>query len=382
MRCCLRNYFETKIHVSLIGISFFLAFAFLMFKTHPNSQYLYWQYDLCVTYYYSIPNYLATALFLYLYTHRTSIENKNLKPIKNGFIVAAIYLLTFSFMPAACVIAANSFWRLFELICKTKDIKQSAKQGWCYIISLVFFCMLIYFEFGRTFGTGYLNSDVSFVNKISVAFLFIIETFGKLHPMVKIFSIIIIVSAVWIAIRKYMRREICELDSKYFRFVWMTGRVIFVLLVYLTLLGSVSMGHLSREIIEIRMDTMYSFYSLLLLLVVVCLMYIIHQNSKAVACIPMILLIMAYPILSHKNYFSSSMYMDSTPAQRYEIMSEIVQEAKRQDRTGEINIIAHIPYGTNPYGMPMLQTLQVHDIVSHGGVIEFVYDPESDFYME
>ena len=96
----------------------------------------------------------------------------------------------------------------------------------------------------------------------------------------------------------------------------------------------------------------------------------------------MILLIMAYPILSHKNYFSSSMYMDSTPAQRYEIMSEIVQEAKRQDRTGEINIIAHIPYGTNPYGMPMLQTLQVHDIVSHGGVIEFVYDPESDFYME
>ena len=43
-----------QIH-ALLGVAFFTAIGFLMFKTTNSSTYLYWQYNLCTIYYYSVP---------------------------------------------------------------------------------------------------------------------------------------------------------------------------------------------------------------------------------------------------------------------------------------------------------------------------------------
>ena len=298
--------------------------------------------------------------------------------LKQGFLLAAAYLLIFSFVPAATMVAATAFWYLLDQLIKKKSVVQTIKNNGFYAVILVLYCIVLYAEFGRTFGTGYLSNDGNLLEGIILSSQIILGSFLDMHPIVKVLSIAILVLAAIVWRSKKLSAEITDADRKYGKLLFVICRILLIVFLYFVLFGAISLSHINSGFM--RMDSMYVFYFLVILLVVVCAVYLFENSKSTVVWMPMVLCIMMYPIISPKYSYGDSIYTDSTPKQRYEIMSSIVEEAQRQDVEGHISIKAHIPYAV--YGGPIGYILYIHNVIGQQGIIEVVNDTSAPFYME
>lgn len=368
-----------QIH-ALLGITLFIAIGFLMFKTTDSSIYLYWQYNMCTLYYYSVPSYCASAYIIALIMKESLGESEQeVGLLKQGFLLAVAYLLIFSFVPAATMVAATAFWYLFDQLIKKKGVVQTIKINWFYAVILVLYCIMLYAEFGRTFGSGYLSNDGNLLGGMIVSSQIILGSFLDIHPLVKVLCIVFLGLAGIVWRSKKSLAEITDTDRKYGKLLFVVSKILLIVFLYFVLFGAISPSHINSG--NMRMDSMYVFYFLVNLLVVVCAVYLVENSKSTVVWMPMVLCIMAYPTVSPKYSYGESIYTDSTAKQRYEIMTSIVEEAQRLDiEEGQISIRAHIPYTV--YGGPIGYILYIHNIIGQQGTIEVVNDTSAPFYME
>ena len=115
-----------KRKITLLGCGLFVIFAFSFYKTGKTmpSVYLYWQYNQCTTYYYSIPSYLATAFVLSMLLREIEGGACYNAQFQTGINLLFWYCLNFSFLPAAIFIAMFAFCMIAYYTIQRKTVKR------------------------------------------------------------------------------------------------------------------------------------------------------------------------------------------------------------------------------------------------------------------
>lgn len=357
----------------MLGLGLYVLFAFICLKTREGSAYLYWQYNLCTIYYYSVPSYLAGTFGIYLIINEV-YQRGNWDPsLKTALLTGVWYVLNFSFLPAALLLAAISLMILLLRYIEQRNLKSLFTKGWFYWMVLAGFAAKVFFEMIKNFGNGYLTIEGSILQRITASFHCMIKIFSEMHPLFCIAMVFFVVSAIWIRARKGAEAE--ETDIV---FVILAGAFV-MMFIFFVLFGAISLNHLYREIP--RLDTLYVLYFLMILIGVLSAIYVLNNNKRIIVGVPLFMVLMLSIVISPRNSYSDSCYSDSTPAQRYEIMKTIVEEAQRRDIVGNSGFIVHMPtVGHYCYGLS--ETLYYHNITSRVIPITFSYEDRSDVCFE
>ena len=371
-----------KHEIALLGSMFFLAVSFMLFKTTEQSIYLFCTYNYCTIFYYTVPSCLASAFAVYL----INLEINNIIwgfDIKTGLLFVILYFLMFSFFPAALLITIISFCILVFNIISIRNIKIIIRRSYFYIIALIFFLLKFFFEFSRTFGSGYFHTPTEISNQFKASFAVLFGSFISMNKLVLFFSVFILLFSIY----SYLIKKKAGEAEKDFIYVLKIISISFLLCgVYFILMGVVSLGHLSGwGALTCRIDTLFVFYFLFLILVTICLAFILHKYYNLVIAVPLFVFIVTCVSINPSCSYSDSTYNDTTPNQRYTIMNNIVMEAQVRDSNGVSSMIVHIPHYGH-YGGGMGYVMYIHNITNSIMNIEFVYDENvkniGDMYFE
>ena len=364
--------------ISCLGELFFLIAAFIIFKTTSPSTYLYWQYNQCTTYYYSIPSYLCFAFSIYLLGNHVTGKSIDLS-FNTAICLAILYFLIFSFLPGALLIAVTAFCILVEQFIKIKNIRRLLLHCWFHIIALVLFVVKLYMEFHRVFDNGYFTAPTQIKERLKRSFLFMISTFFRMNKLFLIVSVAMILLATGIFL--YNKKNSIFIVENY---AWLKTLIlsicsILLIGVFFILFGVIDLGHLVRDNgLPVRTDSMYVFYALFILIITLNLTIILKTCKSAIVVTPLIMLMMSTVVLSTRNEYSDSIYMDSTPYQKYRIMKSVTDEARDRSKEGVYSLVAHVPK-YNHYGSQQIgYALYWHNITDRVFSIEFKYDEGLD----
>lgn len=367
---------------AIIGLSAFFIFSFLIFKTTHPSTYLFWQHNLCTIYYYSVPSYLASAFSIILITNELA-EKSNFYfnfNFRLALLLMVWYCINFSFVPAALIIAVTAFCLiLYVLKTKREKISSMLKNCWFYVLVLLGFFWKVIVDSYRTIGTGYISVSSNIVEDLKRAFSFLLSSFKSLHP---IFAILLIILFLGSIITCFNAKKRNRIDIEYIRLMSILLAALLLIGLYFVLFGTMSFSHLKMQELPVRMDTLFVFYFLIILIAVVSLVYLVERWKLIFIAVPLSMMIMVHTVLSPEFEYSDGWYTDSTPTQKYEIMSQIVSASQECDKLGKEKIIVHMPY--KHYDRGMTKLLYFHNITNKVISIEFLYEGNSytDFYID
>lgn len=368
---------ENKLYAS-IGICFFLACAFLMFKTKPLSEHLYSQYNYCTIYFYGIPNYLASALSICLVVRYIFGPDFSLN-IKTGMLLVALYCVNYSFLPAAFLLSAVSLCMIISTLYKFRKITLILRKCWPFLISLILFSVELYCEFIRTFGTGYFQAPTNFLLQLASSVQFFQSTVRQMHFFFIIFALASVVSALYIFLSNKTRHEQTEDDERFISiFVILFGALLFSS-IFFVLFGALDFHHVYTGWSDfIRMDSMYALYFLAIILVSFCVVYIIVKKRQILVVTPLIVLLLSYSVFSPANYYKTSVYDTDCslciPNKQIEMMRSVVQEVRDRDRQGITSLIVHVPEWARGYaGGWCSYPVYRHHVTNNDFTIEFQY---------
>lgn len=356
--------------------SLFLLFAFCFLKTRSGSAYLYWQFNLCTIYFYSVPSYLASAFGIYLVLNEVYNEYEWHMNCKTSVLMGIWYLLNFSFLPAALFLATISIMILFLRYVNQRSFKSLLLGTWFYWIVLFGTIIKILFEFKRTFGRGYLKVQNNLLVRIYESFLCLVKIFGEMELTFLLLTAFFILMALLFFSKEHVNHS---RNVKVVRCFFILSGSYLMLFVFFVLFGGISIEHLYREIP--RLDTLYLLYFLMILLVVMSVAYILNNNRNFIVLIPIVLFFLLFRAVSPENSFSDSVYSDSTPKQKYEIMNAIVKEVQNQETRGKTGLVVHMPR-LNHYNGGMSELLYYHNVTNREMSIIFEYEERDDIYFE
>jgi len=367
---------------SILVTIFYLVSGFILFKNTDPSTFLFWQYNYCTVFYYSIPSYLASAFALYIIDKHLS-ETKFIFDINSGVCMVVLYFLMFSFVPAALLVAAASFFIVLDSVIKWKKLKDVISNCWFHFIALLMFAIKLFFEFFSEFTSGYFSQPTDVVTRLKDSFLFVISSFLKMNKLFLSVSVCIILFSLIVRFYKSFNKNFDDFDKRWKRLIFLLLGTFLLVAVYFILFGVISMSHLHREGLVVRMDTMYVFYFLVIIIVTECLMYVLSSLKKISVIMPLVIVIMAITMISPANHYSDSIYNDTATMQRYELMTEIVAAAQNVDSHGGTQLIVHMPKYGHYGGSGMGYDLYMHNMTSKYISIDFVYEDNlSEIYFE
>lgn len=362
-----------SLNIVMLGLGLYLLFAFLFLKTREGSAYLYWQFNLCTTYFYSVPSYLAGMFGIYIIIREVYKDEPWKLDLKTGLLIGAWYALNFSFLPAALLLAAISVMALLIRYIEQRNLKNLFINGWFFWMILVGSVVKVYFEIGKTFGSGYLKMEGSLLQKIKDSFLCLLKIFSEMNPLFCIAMGFFVLTAIWIRVKRGTESK--EIDKT---FLILTGAFV-MLFMFFVLFGAISRSHLYKGIP--RIDTLYVLYFLMILIAALSAVYVLKNNKHLLAAVPLLMVLMIFTVVSPRNGYSDSYYMDSTPAQRIEIMQKVVEEAQRRDVNGEPGFIVHMPR-IGHYNGGLSEAMFYHNITNKKMPITFSYEDRIDISFE
>ncbi len=374
-----------NVSTSLLGCSFFLLGAFLIFKSGAGgvSTYLYWQYSYCIAYCYNGGSYLCSAFGLYLlYKEFFSKTEETFRcNFKTGFLFVILYFLIFSFVPAVCFLATISFGILIRRIFQYKSLTKVLQKSPLQILIIMGFIIKQVYEFIGTFGDGYFSAPTDISSKLITSSFMFISTFAKMN---KLFLAVVIVCLCFMVTLLFLKKKINKLTNKDRMYIDLLGIMVLSLIlmgIYFVLFGVIDLGHIYTNALPVRCGVTYVFYFLFILIVTVCLIYLVQEIKQITVLLPLLLFIMLYSVMIPG--YSDSVYMDTSPMQRYEIMNQLVEAAQEADSNGKYHLIVHMPSYSFFGGYGYTTAFYDHNITNHYITFEFVIEPDSDsIYFE
>lgn len=365
-----------KLALCLVGVIFFLLSSFIIFKIQEGSLYLYWSYNYCSVYYYLLPSCYCSSFALYLITR--DIE-RPIYPInaETSLLLLISYLLTFSYFPAALLLSAISACILLFYFLQKRDLIRLFRDFYFHFVILILGFINIFFNFYHEYGVGYFTPQGNFLQRISNASLFLLKSLFRTNKLFQIISILIIIcfSFVFITNRKTNNRNTIK------KLLFYLLGMIFMAFTYLSLFGAISDKHL-RYGVNVRTDTFYTFYFLIILLLTIFFIYVVDIKKQIIILVPLIIYAMSWVAINFRNSYSDSSYMDSTPQQRYEIMSAFIDELIRKDQQGEFSLTVHMPKYNHFAGYGYIANPYLHNVINHYFSIEWVYEDIEKVYFD
>lgn len=371
---CSLYHFTRNIRLSMVGVFFFLIGAFLIFKgtaasPYGTSTYLYWQYNYCTTYYYSIPSYLALISVMLLLLRDLSSEPFRVD-IRSGLWLTVLYCLIFSFLPASFLLTVACSWIFLIHLLRERNLKKLMRENWICVCTIPLFVLKLSLEAYRIYSIGYFEAPTGLAERFAESFRFMIHTFADMNPLFLVVATISVLCAVY----SWRTASRTETDTVWFQMLRMSVGIFVLVWLFYLFFGVLDLGHLVRRNLPARLDTLHICYFLFLWIITLCFTYALQKSRYMMFGTSFAVSLMAFSVLSPTFPYSGSHYIDTTAKQRYEIMSEVIQAAIEKDRAGENELIVHLPkYGHYENGR-MAYTLRLHHILDHDISIKFVYD--------
>ncbi len=369
--------------ISIWGVLFFTVGAFLIFKTNEaGSVYLYWQYNYCTAYWYSIPSYLSSAFALTMISSYV-YEIKYTFNFRTGLSVLSLYFLIFSFLPAAFLLAAVALCILLDALAKKKQVLLVICEQWFHLLVLIFFAVNLFLEFYFTFGMEYFHAPSGIGQKLISSLQFVFSTFSQMNTLFLIPAAAAILYAIGILLYKKQRKCITIEDRCFLRTGLILSACFLFAGAFYILFGTIDFWHICANG-YIRMDTLYIFYFLLILISTLCLSFVVKNTHKTVIFVPLAIFVMLYTVISPQHSYSSSFYdaQNSTSKQRYEAVSRVVGEVQARDLRSESHLTVYVPYsgwGGGSLSFPMY----IHHLTGRFCTVEFIYrDDINEMYFE
>ena len=369
----------------LILVALFLLCGFDFFKTQAGGgAFLYWQYNLCTAYHYSVPSYLASALVVCFVKWHLTGRRFGIN-FRTAFVLTAIYLLMFSFLHAAILIAVVSAMILLDDLLKIKKtkLKTIVKDDAIHLYVLVLFLIKMYGEYKRVFS-GYQSVLGNFWISLKASFAFFWSTFGMMERVFFWLMVISVAVSIVIYVSKFAKKKLTDGDKRWSKVIAILVASLIFAWFYSVAYAAISIAHFSVYFMPIRLDTTYFMYFLVLLIVVLCSAFVISNIRWTKLVLLIVMSIMMVNIVASTSLLAES-YCGclGTAKQRYEIMSQVVEKIQENERDGIYTTVAHIPAYGHYGGGSMTYALYVHKITSRLCSIEFVYDsPDNNVYFE
>lgn len=371
---------------AIFGVLFFLLSSFLIFRTNSSSEYLFWRYNYCTLIFYELPSYLSSALGIYLLWRHIYDPVFHLD-LKTGFVILGLYCLNYSFLPAAFLLSAISFSIVTSAYRNDRNLKKVCQNCWIYMLNWPLFLVELYCEFKRTFGTGYFKAPVDFSAQLKASLDFFRYTFSRINRLFLIISIVILLASIFFYLRAKFHHAIDGEDRIFARITFILLTSILLMTVFFVIFGAIDSGHTRRGEF-IRTDTLCSLYFLLIGQIAICLCYLLKKLEQIQAALPVLILLMAFVIISPKYGYSSSIYdfeaARNIPSLTTKVMIEVVREIQQREEDGITSLIVHVPASYGGYnGGNCAYPLYRHHVTDHLCTIEFRYDPDiSEVYFE
>lgn len=380
------KYVQSKLKAMLL-LLFYIASAFLIFKSSDNCSYLYWHYNYCSVYFYCIPSYLAATLSLY-FISKEIWDSKFEYNIKTACIISAVYFLIFSFLPAAVLLMIVSFVIIIsKVVCMYKNGKKKGlkllrslmAELYVHFIVIFLFFIKLFFEIKKVFGTRYFEAPADSWASIKNSFGFLVSTFSTMNDFFVSVAFVLIVCFI---LCLFFNNNLSNKKTT-IKLVCILATVLILCFLFFVLFGAVSIGHLSGYDNVIRLDTLYVFYNMLIILLTFLFACILVNNKYSIVFSLLIVIMMFSIIICPKNSYSDSIYMDTTPKQKYEIMTAIIDEVQKKDKFGESDLIVHMPRYSHYAGAGLGYALEISNIINKHVNITFVYEDDiQSIYFE
>lgn len=365
--------FTARKQYAVFGTFYFLLAAFLIFRTGTSSEYLFWQYNYCTIIFYGLPNYLASAvaiylLFRYIYNLTFALD------LKTGFVVLSLYCLNYSFLPAAFLLSVISFSIVISAYINCRNIKKTCQDCFIYLLNWPLFLIEFYCEFMRTFGTGYFHTPVNFSLQLKSSFDFFLYTFTRMNFLFVIITIVILLLSVIVYFNVKFNHALCKEDYIFAKISFVLLISIILMMVFFILFGAIDIYHITTGGGFIRIDTMYPLYFLIIVQTAFCLCYLLKKIESIRIALPVLFFVMFFIIVSPKySYKIANCDIDpeSNISSLYtKVMSEAVQEIQQREDAGITSLIVHVPEFWG-YGGDLAYPLYRHHVTDHLCKIEF-----------
>lgn len=264
----------------------FFAFHFFWFaKYNSENQHLFYSFDLCCHYNYTIPNIIASSFVLLFIINKYEYYNVNKQYIQRGFFLLCLYLIVFSHLfESIILIAYLGVLLLFQLLAapKTKSSFYELSRKYRLHISIIISWLIaLCFEAGgrraqavqdiaqQSFVDALIESTKNFVN----LFVNYTNTFANIL-LLTVFAIF-----AFYKYKKHSAKSFCNLAA-------MLLTCAIVCCIYVILMAAKSYPYYI-----LRLMTVYSVPFFILLSGFICMGAIVRQNRKFVIVIPFIILL-------------------------------------------------------------------------------------------
>lgn len=368
------------------GTTIFLISGFAFMKTTYQGHYLFWTYNRCAVYYYCIPSYLASAFSLFLarrYLRPLHTEDGTLKSIlRNASLMIALYFLMFSFFPAAVLITVVALVICTYDFALSKNIKNCIKRNWLCVAALVLFVFKVWFEYSRTFASGYFTSQSNLLDAIDLSARTIFYGYINMHPLFKIVMWSGIIFAADSMVRLYNKEGSLKKADYWLPLLLGLAVSFLMMLVFFILFGAVSYRHIASNNI-LRNDTLYCMQFLLLMLVSISWLFVLKVGLKVTVLLPIILSMLLCVAINPGNAYSDSVYIDTTPNQKYEMMSAIENAIREKSEAGKNALVIHMPAYKHWGSSAMSGSMQLHNLIDSYVNTTYIYDANpGDIWFE
>lgn len=270
----------------LLSLLFFAFHFFLFAKYNGENQHLFYSFDLCCHYNYTIPNILASCYVLLFITNKYEYYSLKNQYLKQGVFLLGIYLVIFSHLfESIILIAYLGVLLLFELpaVLKKKEKIGELLLRYRLHISIIFIWLIaLCFE-----ANGRRAQDVEDISRQPFVEA-IIDSSKKLIAVLvqqsnPFANVLLLIIFIVFGILFYKRRK--EGNSFYQLFI-VTIITAFVCCFYVILMAAKSYPYYI-----LRLMTIYSVPFFILLAGFTCLAGIIHRKRWIISTIPYLLLL-------------------------------------------------------------------------------------------
>lgn len=346
------------------------------------SLHLFHSIDLNNYFFYTIPVLLNGMLVLWFEKNRETTErfyeNENLTA--KSFLVLMIYFAVFSNLFGNCVLAIYAGLRVLENLWayrkENKGFLRFAKQNSVYLLVLVLWCVSAFFELNGGRASGFFNHNQSFIARVKQTVWLLLDVIERMDDAV--FYSCIFATAAGILLLIFSRRK-CEEDRKYGAMLIRYGVAAVLTAVYLVPLCAI----ININYIE-RMEVILGIMVYVFLVVFSSIAYVLKRCPKAELVLPLIICIMALPVIGNVHSFDLT-NRGNTTEQALAVSRDLLEQVLSADELGLKKVEVNVPKKSSksnwPYplnmGGNMLIALKQHGMIKNVTEIQIV--PDSDY---
>lgn len=344
----------------------FLVLHFLAFRSkNTDNLYLFATGNVTCYYYYIIPDILNASLVMYM------MENpcfdtilKEGKPIQKGFLLLATYLLIFSNLPAAGILAVYAGAKvLLSLLgqIKTLCLKNYVRENIWSLVILAEWMLSAVCELSGGRAASLTSPESNLISNFKASFSAFLNRMLSCNKIFLVFCVLVFVVAVMMYfLTKNKGSKDCDFSKRMVLLLICTC-VMFLYLFILSLKAGTGMIS--------RVDCLFGVFFFALLMISACCGYVFDNRPELMIVMPLILCVMFSMVDNPGVTFDSANMGGLDPVIGMQISNDLVEQTVTAEENGLSEMDLYVPDWKNggnwPHSVALMPRLS-KALVEHG----------------